>query len=312
MSLEEDLGIMEKDDREGVLTNVQVSHPFERKLSGWKVTFDALTKLKEMTEDDKTLEHNQWITNSTWEEDDFPLNSQNFRCSEFVTGHEGKHVLFSGCSVTYGVGLYTKETWSNVLYNKMQQRENLAGYYNLGTPGTSTFDIVSNVFKYMSLYGNPDAIFLDLPDMNRFYSIKDQDILNRVNVNASGYVKHILSKLIFHSMWRGTPNKDVEILKVYAYNSLMMLEEYCKSNNIKLYIFSYVEDTINFLLDTDLTRVFNINQNEVLMSLYEKNKKNPSEFFLTARDGRHHGYGFHQVWADKMFEFYELEKDNDR
>lgn len=312
MSLEEKLGVAKRDDRKGILTNVYVIHPFERKLSGWTVTFDALNRLKEMTEDDKKLEHNQWIVDYAWEDDEFPVNSNNFRCDEFSSTHEGKHILFSGCSVTYGMGLYTKETWSNILYNKIKETENVSGYYNLGTPGTSTIDIVSNVFKYISLYGKPEAIFLDLPDTNRFYHIKDEEVLKRVNPGMPGYAKNVLSKIIFQAMWRGLPNPQIEVIKVYTYNALMMLEEYCKSNNIKLYVFSYVDDTINFLLDTDLERVFNINQNEILLSLYEKDKDNPSEFFLTARDGRHHGYGFHEVWADRMFKFYELEKNNDR
>lgn len=311
-SVEEDLGIMKADNKKGIMTNVQVYHPFEKKIAGWKVTFDALSKLKDMTEDDKALDHNQWIVDYTWDDDEFPVNSNNFRCDEFSKNHSGKHILFSGCSVTYGVGLYVKETWSNLLYKKIKEKENVSGYYNLGTPGTSAFDIVSNVFKYIHLYGNPDVIFLDLPDLNRFYHIRDQDTINKFNPGEPGYVKNILSKVIFQAMYRGLPIADVEVLKVYTYNALMMLEQYCLSNNIKLYIFSYVEDSMNFLLDTDLTRTFNINQNELLFSLYEKDKKNKLDFFLTARDGRHHGYGFHEQWANKMFNFYEVEHEDDR
>ena len=38
--------------------------------------------------------------------DEKEINSKNFRSNEFIKKHEGKHILFSGCSVTSGVGLF--------------------------------------------------------------------------------------------------------------------------------------------------------------------------------------------------------------
>ena len=44
------------------------------------------------------------------------LNSSWFRCDDFKDKHEGVHVLFSGDSVTFGVGLTIVETWADLVY----------------------------------------------------------------------------------------------------------------------------------------------------------------------------------------------------
>lgn len=36
---------------------------------------------------------------------EYSLNSSGQRCDEFKKTHEGKHILFAGCSITFGEGL---------------------------------------------------------------------------------------------------------------------------------------------------------------------------------------------------------------
>ena len=56
---------------------------------------------------------------------EYKINSHGYRCDEFTTNHKGKHVLFSGCSNTYGVGLKKEEVWAYKVYNKINKTEEI-------------------------------------------------------------------------------------------------------------------------------------------------------------------------------------------
>ena len=57
---------------------------------------------------------------------DLTLNSKNFRCEEFESNHEGEHLLFSGCSTTFGIGLEEDEVWSKKLYNRIKDNNKVS------------------------------------------------------------------------------------------------------------------------------------------------------------------------------------------
>jgi hypothetical protein len=289
----------------GFITNVNVANAFNKKLDGWPMPQDAFNKLESDEHEYRNAENTKWIRDSVWDEDPFHINKDMFRSNEFSRDHNGKHVLFSGCSVTYGVGLYTTETWSYKIYEKIKEQEPVSGYFNLGKPGTSVMDIVSNVFKYIGLYGAPDVIFLDLPDLNRHYSIRDdtKDFIQ-------GTIQEIEDKTFngfFHGMYRGRPNLRNQEVRIYVYQYILMLEQYCKDMGIELYIFSYVDGTNDFLKRTDIESMKYLNNQDIVEQIYnyaEDNKDSIDEYFLTARDEQHHGWGYHDIWADIMFKEY--------
>lgn len=289
----------------GFITNVKVQAPFKKELDGWPMPQDAFNDLSSDNKEYNTSENMQWARGFSWEEDSFPVNKDMFRCDEFTKDHDGKHVLFSGCSVTYGVGLYTTETWSYKIYKMISEKEKVSGYFNLGKPGTSIMDIISSVFKYISIYGKPDVIFLDLPDLNRHYALRDdrKDILK-------GSVEDIENKTMnnfYHGMYRGQGNLRNQETRIYVYQYLMMLEQYCKDLGIELYVFSYVDGTNDLIKKTDINSMKYLENHDIVEEIYgyaEKNKDNIDEFFLTARDNQHHGWGYHDIWADIMFKEY--------
>ena len=100
---------------------------------------------------------------------DLKHNSNNFRCEEFKKNHKDTHILFSGCSVTYGQGLLEDEIWAKKLYNKIKQEIPVSGFFNLGVVGIGICDIVANIFKYIDNFGKPDLIFILLPPIQRRY-----------------------------------------------------------------------------------------------------------------------------------------------
>ena len=258
-----------------------VKYPFENKLSGFSID---------------TPQH------------DKEKNLLLFRCDEFKKEQNGKHVLFTGCSVTQGVGLELEEVWAHKLYTKISENEKVSGYYNLGVPATGIFFIVSNLFKYFNSYGNPDAIFINLPDMLRFYSVEEVGTkIKKPYVHED--MVNILSNSIYHDQdW----SSEQDILSysrwVNYYDYVMMLESYCKTNNIKLFIFSYDGATNETFKKFELESFYDINPIYIIDQLIEYAADNKvDEYFLTARDKMHEGHGLHEKWAEKMFEIYSME-----
>jgi hypothetical protein len=288
-----------------LLTNVSVTNPFDSKLQGWRSVEDALIF---SNADLKIPDHAKWIIDYKDNPDTFNINSDFFRSDEFKIAHDGKHILFSGCSVTYGVGLYTKELWSHLLYNKIKNKEKVSGYYNLGTPGTGVFDIVFNIFKYIKNYGNPDVIFIDLPDLSRFYALinSSDQWVDTIPNNSLDYIKRNYR----HANYKNQIDNQAIIYekRIYIYQYLHMLETYCRSNNIKLYLFSYVDEVSRFINITDLQRYYHLDSNMILSSVYEYHNNNPKDdFYLIARDNSHPGTGLHYAWSELVFNIYKAE-----
>lgn len=290
-----------------IWTNLPVLYPFSTKLQGWRNPIDAFNFNDDF---EKNLFDNQrWILDYKDNPDTFHVNSDFFRSDEFRNFHKGKHILFSGCSVTYGMGLYTEELWSYKLYKKIEEKERLSGYFNLGTPGTSIIDVVFNIFKYISKYGNPDVIFVDLPDLSRFYVLHDKDSDNeKWDLRKGQSVPHHFQYYHATCKEENLPNLILEELKIYYYQYMMMLEIYCIVNNIKLYLFSYSEECYNFLNRTDLSRVFRYDKELEEKFVFEYCENNKDDYFaLIARDNAHQGTAYHKFWSEFMFDQYARE-----
>jgi hypothetical protein len=212
------------------------------------------------------------------------INFLNFRSDNFIKEHNKKHILFSGCSQTFGVGLKKHELWSYKLYNKINNIEKCSGYFNLAVPGSSIPNIVINLFKYFEEYGNPDTVFFNLPNTERFYNY-DKDTKN-----------------FYDSMFS---NEYSDFFNLLSYQYYFMLSKYCKSNKIKLISFSWHEKTTHFMSDKfkDFVRIPN---NESISFIFDKYKKD-EDFIITARDGIHLGIGFNDYWAERAYHEYTIQ-----
>jgi hypothetical protein len=76
------------------------------------------------------------------------VNSLGFRSEEFKKVHKGKHILFSGCSNTYGSGLKLNEIWASRVYKNISEKEECSGFFNLSVPGAGINHICFNLFRY--------------------------------------------------------------------------------------------------------------------------------------------------------------------
>ena len=215
------------------------------------------------------------------------INQNGFRSEEFKKQHDDFHILFMGCSATWGTGLNLEETWSTKLYHKFLKESNLSGYFNVGVPGDSIFAQVSHAFKYFKNFGNPNLIFFNIPDLQRFYAYSQND-------------KSIVGASVYKDQY--------EILNLLAYQYYYMLEQYCNSNNIKLMSFSWDPDETNLIISNikNFTTFYSIDQKNLLDYVDLYCNLNPNEKFArVARDNMHFGIAHNDYWANFIYNEYK-------
>jgi hypothetical protein len=206
------------------------------------------------------------------------INDFNFRSDNFKKNHIGVHTLFSGCSNTFGIGLNKNEMWSHKLLSKIN---NNSGYFNLSVIGSSIINQIADIFKYFNTYGNPNVIFFNMPNLNRFYYYKN-------NFQKNGHF-----------------NKESKpVLKILVYQYYLMLEQYCNLNNIQLYCFSWNEETQNFMSKHFQKTFYVINNDELLSFVYDYKETTKDEFAFLARDNFHFGTGYNLYWANFIYDKY--------
>lgn len=272
-------------------------------------------------------ESQPWILDYVDTPDTFKVNSLLFRSDEFTKQHEGKHIIFSGCSNTYGFSLYNHEIWPWKLYNKIKEKEKVSGYYNLAIPGTGPLNMISDIFKYINRYSKPDAIFINLPLLSRFYVLvndngKDLEFEEEINLTKKiPQWHHAIPKThddnvrpSFNGSGEHKPDEKYHPIIaekfIYVYQYIMMLETFCKVNNIQLYIFSHNLSTNWFLSQTELTSFINISGSmfemkktyELMLDYMSANKND--KFALTGRDKVHEGTSYQHAWAELAYSWY--------
>jgi hypothetical protein len=217
-------------------------------------------------------ENHQWIKKEE-------MNNFNFRSENFINNHKNFHVIFSGCSQTFGTGLLEEELWAKNLYTLLNSKEQCSGYFNLATPGASIGHLVVNIFKYCKNFENPKAIFINLPNTCRIYTYNED--------------KKILQDGRFSDEY-------IDFFDVLSYQYYFLLEQYCNQNNIKLFSFSWHKNT-NSLMSKYFKTFTGISENDITEYMIKKYNNNYQKVRL-ARDNGHLGVGFNSYWTEKMYD----------
>jgi len=207
-------------------------------------------------------------------EDFYKLNKYGFRSDEFTADHDGKHVVFLGCSYTYGDSVFLEDSWTHKLYLDIAKKEKLSGYFNLGNPGASTKESIDQMFSYIELFGNPEIIFLLMPNPERdFHDNSYRDLILSTN------------KLV----------------------------EHCKNNNIKLFLSSWdLSPRPHWEKDKDpKQKVLGYKSMDIdemsrhVEKFCENNKDHKlSNFFLYAFDLEHPGIAIHDYYRKFFYDLY--------
>lgn len=155
-------------------------------------------------------------------------------------------MLTLGCSQTYGMGIkYHINTWSNMLAKKLNVK-----YTSLAIPGTTVLDQVVCFFNYVQEFGNPKYVFALFPPLSRFSYLN-----NSTTMSLHPWQDPESYKRVTHE-----PVQEDEIPKIlkqpypleyvitddlrYFYNIqfVLMLLQYCRNNNIKIFFGSWDKD----------------------------------------------------------------------
>jgi hypothetical protein len=189
------------------------------------------------------------------------LNSDGFRSDEF---EKNADILFSGCSFTFGAGIPLEYLWSKIVADRFGWK-----HQNLGVPGSSTMTVVSNLFEYFRIYGNPKILVCLFPDPYRVFRIKNYNYgfsdfdPERKQLLSQGDSYLFNEKNYFENVQRFNKNMDgPKIIKLPTeieniiqpdtsyYLSMMsinILEQYCLSNDIKFIWSSWEGNHMNSL-----------------------------------------------------------------
>jgi hypothetical protein len=204
----------------------------------------------------------------------YRLNSFGFRSNEFVSKHSGLHVLFSGCSVTYGDSLPLNYIWPQIVHSLMPTT---SGFFNLASPGNTIAKVIQDIFRYIDSYGVPDVAFILFPDFKR--GIVDGKIRMTLENDYQEYLKlEILfsehNKTLISSSW-AIRNK------VYPLNSFKTFMKF-KPKDLNRFVY-------------DNTKTLVPEEDRVLL--------------LRAADLAHPGILEHRFYADLMYNGW-YEKNN--
>jgi hypothetical protein len=176
-------------------------------------------------------------------------------------------ILAVGCSNTWGFGVTVEGRWTNILSKKINKEVR-----NLSFPGASINELVAKSFEHFKMFGNPDVMLCLFPDPFRIRlpikknlvksnsTHKGSQKLNDDLFLANVYFDENLEKNTSKIKYFKTPYAYEEILPselsiFFSMQSIHMLEQYCKSNNIKLIWTSWHYETSE-LLDNVKPNIF--------------------------------------------------------
>ena len=148
----------------------------------------------------------------------YKLNNYGHRCDDF---NSPSKILYAGCSATFGESLPYKENWAGRLHKKIGENTE---FHTLGYLNGNISYIINNMFKYFKNVGNPEVIFCCFPDAaRRIISVGKQ----------------------FTFEMSRTPDSlnEHQMLSMY---SLLALESYCRTSNIKLFWTSWQHSDLKF------------------------------------------------------------------
>jgi hypothetical protein len=238
-------------------------------------------------------------------------NRDGYRSDEFKRKHSGKHIVFAGCSETYGQGDELEYAWAHRLYSLIKEEEEVCGFYNLGKCGAGFQDIINIVFDYIKQFSKPDALFIMFPNVNRFTSY----LMFEDFPEANGFypVSHMAGKATIPTSGTfvdlsGDKRFEFEGFQdIYAHFILYIkvLDELCKMSGIDFYWSTWDKDGLTgsrFENNRSYSRGY-VSNGVTEEKLYEEIKKNKK--LNLVKEDMHKGTAHHKIWADSFFQAYK-------
>lgn len=169
-------------------------------------------------------------------------NKHGYRCDEI----KDQKILTLGCSQTVGLGLPLKKTWPFLLSEKMQ-----SSYINLAKSGDSMQGQIIKAFQFFKEFYNPEYIFgifpitrLEMPYIKGMIATSTNlTNSNKDNNSIQGvFLKNYKIKKFAQQPYDLDEILTEEVAIFYNFMFMQILEQYCKTNNIKL-IWTHYNDS---------------------------------------------------------------------
>lgn len=276
----------------------------------------------------------------------YKYNSHGYRGDDFINlgePHDGKHVLFAGCSETEGVGTRLEDLWAYKVYQRITETEKCSGFFNIGSKGFSIDLIVEQIFSYIEQFGKPEVLFVNFPDLFKFYvwDEKQQRWMAKIGIESAAayniydkfYLKDFKSGIYKEesNLMKDIMNKDLAqfsgtVNGAYFVPELMSEDKYANSVFNGIRYFHLVEKLCRILgielfwgtwdmycstsvensgLFNNYTNIGNIKS---LYAWADENGYTVDD--LSARDKGHCGKAYHAYWADRLFAAYKEKLGN--
>jgi hypothetical protein len=170
----------------------------------------------------------------------YKLNEKGFRSENFEPlTSKNLNVLISGCSVTFGQGVFQEHSWPELFSKEIGLKSNKPiKMYNLAVMGGSVHLTIKNLMSFIRTYGSPDEIYLLLPPSSRRLVYDEHaDNFRNILVNKEGY-KSLANKknLAVKRFYDSYCEEDTALL---ATTLMGLFESFCEAKNIKLVWSSY-------------------------------------------------------------------------
>ena len=174
----------------------------------------------------------------------YTYNSHGYRSEEF----KDQEILTLGCSQTLGLGLPLEYTWPFLLSEKMNMP-----YANLAKGGDSMQGQVIKAFQFFKEFNNPKYIFgvfpltrMEMPYVKDTFAVtKNPKVLDE-DIDKK-YIQNIFLRNTKLEKFSKLPHAGDEVIpeEVAIFYNMMfiqMLDQYCKTNQIK-FLWTYYEDS---------------------------------------------------------------------
>ena len=189
---------------------------------------------------------------------DYIKNSYGYRSEEFSDKNNEKKVLFLGCSHTYGSGLPQKDIFADIVSKKLN-----LDLVNLGQHGDSAVGQIRKAFWYFRNFGHPKVIIATFPlfridfsfviNKNESAGFTKAPINKKQEINYTNRIAKVLPQRF--EKYSKAPHLMETILTpefaiMYTYMLIDILDQYCRSHNIKLF-WSFWENQEDLLVYTN-------------------------------------------------------------
>lgn len=149
------------------------------------------------------------------------FNKHKYRSDDFDKEKTSSNFLFAGCSYGMGTGLPLDSTWTK----QINRNFNKDRYFNISVNGGSPRYNINDIYKYIRIFGKPEAIFIFWATIERlpvFHSISKDSI--DTTTDFVDYYKIIKQNVDAYK-------NDISMYYDFM-NNMKNLEDYLESINV--------------------------------------------------------------------------------